>query len=178
MERGRREEGWLPPAACDSDPPLLSFPVAAAKGEKGERGDQGPPGFPGRTQHDSQHRHQTSCWCRFSPFTLNYPPGFRRNGLQFRHLHDEGKRFGLRDSDRPLQWNAFSDVPNRRLQNELKGERGEAGVKGEKGEPGGGYYDPRFGGAQGPQGADGKPGLPVSDGSETLELRRSHKSAS
>lgn len=35
-------------------------------------------------------------------------------------------------------------------------------MKGEKGEPGGGYYDPRFGGAQGPQGPPGKPGLPVS----------------
>lgn len=31
-------------------------------------------------------------------------------------------------------------------------------MKGEKGEPGG-YYDPRFGGVQGPP---GKPGLPVS----------------
>lgn len=49
-------------------------------------------------------------------------------------------------------------------QNELKGERGETGIKGEKGEPGGGgYYDPRFGGVQGPP---GPPGLPVS--SETL----------
>lgn len=47
-------------------------------------------------------------------------------------------------------------------QNELKGERGETGVKGEKGEPSGGYYDPRFGGVQGPQGPPGKPGLPVS----------------
>ncbi len=47
-------------------------------------------------------------------------------------------------------------------QNELKGERGEPGVRGEKGEPGGGYYEPRFGGAQGPQGPPGKPGLPVS----------------
>lgn len=35
-------------------------------------------------------------------------------------------------------------------------------MKGEKGESGGGYYDPRFGGAQGPQGPPGKPGLPVS----------------
>ena len=35
-------------------------------------------------------------------------------------------------------------------------------MKGEKGEPGGGYYDPRFGGVQGPQGPPGKPGLPVS----------------
>lgn len=60
----------------------------------------------------------------------------------------------------------------------MKGERGEAGNKGEKGEPGGGYYDPRFGGAQGPQGAAGKPGLPVSGGSETLELLRPRKSAS
>lgn len=49
-------------------------------------------------------------------------------------------------------------------QNELKGERGDHGVKGEKGEPGGGYYDPRFGGVQGPPGI---PGLPVS--STTVE---------
>lgn len=41
---------------------------------------------------------------------------------------------------------------------QLKGERGEQGLKGEKGEPVG-YYDPRFGGAQGPP---GNPGLPVS----------------
>lgn len=48
-------------------------------------------------------------------------------------------------------------------QNQLKGERGDLGVKGEKGEPGGGgYYDPRFGGAQGPPGPPGKPGLQVS----------------
>lgn len=41
---------WLPPAACNSDPRSLPFPVAATKGEKGERGDQGAPGFPGRAQ--------------------------------------------------------------------------------------------------------------------------------
>lgn len=64
-------------------------------------------------------------------------------------------------------WSLSHGVPNHLQQNELKGERGDVGVKGEKGEPGGGYYDPRFGGVQG---ADGKPGLPVSDGSETLEL--------
>lgn len=40
----------------------------------------------------------------------------------------------------------------------LKGEQGDIGAKGEKGEPGGGYYDPRYGGAQGPP---GNPGLPV-----------------
>jgi len=47
-------------------------------------------------------------------------------------------------------------------QNELKGERGGVGVKGERGEPSGGYYDPHFGGAQGPAGPPGKPGLQVS----------------
>lgn len=47
-------------------------------------------------------------------------------------------------------------------QNELKGERGDSGLKGEKGEPGGGYYDPRFGGVQGPPGPPGSPGLMVS----------------
>lgn len=57
-------------------------------------------------------------------------------------------------------------------QNELKGERGESGVKGEKGEPGGGYYDPRFGGAQGPPGPPGKPGLPVSCESKMFVYRR------
>lgn len=40
----------------------------------------------------------------------------------------------------------------------MKGERGESGLKGEKGEPGGGFYDPRLGGVQGPPGS---PGLPV-----------------
>lgn len=35
-------------------------------------------------------------------------------------------------------------------------------MKGEKGEPGGGYYDPRFGGPVGPPGPPGNPGLPVS----------------
>lgn len=42
-------------------------------------------------------------------------------------------------------------------QNELKGETGSPGFKGEKGEPGGGYYDPRYGGV----GAPGVPGPPV-----------------
>lgn len=41
-------------------------------------------------------------------------------------------------------------------QNEMKG---ESGVKGEKGEPGGGYYDPRYGGSG--VGAPGVPGPPV-----------------
>ncbi len=53
-------------------------------------------------------------------------------------------------------------------QNELKGERGDSGVKGEKGEPGGGYYDPRFGGVQGQPGPPGKPGLPVSSESKFI----------
>lgn len=53
-------------------------------------------------------------------------------------------------------------------QNELKGERGDSGVKGEKGEPGGGYYDPRFGGVQGQPGPPGKPGLPVSSESKVV----------
>lgn len=44
-----------------------------------------------------------------------------------------------------------------RVQNEMKGERGDPGLKGEKGEPGGGYYDPRYGVA----GPPGEPGPPV-----------------
>lgn len=38
------------------------------------------------------------------------------------------------------------------VQNELKG---EVGLKGEKGEPGGGYYDPRYGGGAGSPGPPG-----------------------
>lgn len=44
------------------------------------------------------------------------------------------------------------------VQNEMKGETGSHGAKGEKGEPGGGYYDPRYGGS----GPAGEPGPPVS----------------
>lgn len=41
----------------------------------------------------------------------------------------------------------------------MKGETGSPGFKGEKGEPGGGYYDPRYGGSG--VGAPGPPGPPV-----------------
>lgn len=43
------------------------------------------------------------------------------------------------------------------VQNEMKGDTGSPGLKGEKGEPGGGYYDPRYGGS----GYPGQPGPPV-----------------
>lgn len=60
----------------------------------------------------------------------------------------------------PLNSDSRHDnIYNSFRQSELKGEQGDTGVKGEKGEPGGGFYDPRFGGVQGPP---GKPGLPVS----------------
>lgn len=41
----------------------------------------------------------------------------------------------------------------------MKGDTGSPGVKGEKGESGGGYYDPRYGGAG--VGPPGEPGPPV-----------------
>lgn len=61
-----------------------------------------------------------------------------------------------------LDYSKLIEDHNFLQQNKLKGEHGDPGVKGEKGEPGGGYYDPRFGGPLGPPGPPGNPGLPVS----------------
>lgn len=49
----------------------------------------------------------------------------------------------------------------------MKGETGSPGLKGEKGEPGGGYYDPRFGGS----GSPGPPGPPVSPQTRLLMVK-------
>uniref|UniRef100_A0A8C3A675 Collagen alpha-1(XVIII) chain n=1 Tax=Cyclopterus lumpus TaxID=8103 RepID=A0A8C3A675_CYCLU len=111
------------------------------KGEKGETGvGYGYPGVPGQPGPPG-------------------PPGptmpldrFNVSTLDLAHRHPTNPLPGMLDVLYFIMLNCFQ-------QNELKGERGDLGVKGEKGEPSGGYYDPRFGGVQGPSGPPGKPGL-------------------
>ncbi|XP_042372423.1 collagen alpha-1(XVIII) chain-like, partial [Plectropomus leopardus] len=61
---------------------------------------------------------------------------------------------------------AGSNIDIYTLRNELKGEAGSPGFKGEKGEPGGGYYDPRYGGSG--VGAPGAPGPPGPKGESII----------
>ncbi|XP_061579888.1 collagen type XVIII alpha 1 chain a isoform X2 [Cololabis saira] len=107
-------------------------------GVPGPPGPPGPPGLPGPTSAVDRFN-------RYDDTTRNNPV-------------IKGEKGERGDRGIPGIPGTASNFDIYAFKNEFKGESGDPGVKGEKGEPGGGYYDPRFGGSQGTPGPPGLPG--------------------